>query len=108
MLSAAGFFEAPELKQDRNSERVSDVILETPDLSERDLKWRFLDKETGLPFTAKMRDPNFIASLEKSGVNENLRIGIEMQIHIRFKENYVNGEWVSDPSTIEVIRVSLG
>lgn len=104
----SGLFEVPELKQDRDSERVSDVILETPDLSGRDRKWRFLDKETGIPFTAKMRDASFIASLEKGGVNENLRIGIELQIHIRFKEHFVDGEWVSDPSTIEVIRVSLG
>lgn len=103
----SGVFEPENIKEYRNAERVSDVILETPDLSGRDLKWRFLDKETGIPFTAKMRDNEFMSSLEAGGINENLRMGIEMTIQIRFKEYFENGKWSSDPSTIEVIRVTL-
>jgi hypothetical protein len=34
-------------------------------------------------------------------------MGIKMQILIRFTETLENGEWKSDPSTIEVLRVTL-
>ncbi|MBM1569963.1 hypothetical protein [Sulfitobacter mediterraneus] len=90
----------------RTSERVSDVILDRPNLSERDLAWTFTDVATGLPFTAKMRDDYFAKSILEGGVNENLRQGIEMQIHISFKEKFSDGEWRPIKGTIQVLRVT--
>lgn len=83
------------------------MILETPNLSQNDRVWRFMDVATEVPFTAKMRDEVFIETLKAGGISENLRMGIKMQIHTRFKEEFVDGEWVSIPSTIEVMRVTL-
>ncbi len=90
----------------RTSERVSDVILDRPNLSERDLAWTFTDVATGIPFTAKMRDDYFAKSILEGGVNENLRQGIEMQIHITFKEKFSDGEWQTIKGTIQVLRVT--
>jgi hypothetical protein len=81
--------------------------LEGPDLSDADRVSRFKDVVTGLPFTAKMRDANFANSLREGGINENLRTGIKMKIHIRFKEEKVDGVWRSIVSTIEVLKVTL-
>ncbi len=103
----SGLWEHESDPNDRPAERISDVILETPDLSDKDLKWRFKDITTGKPFTAKMRDEEFVRLLEEGGVKENLRKGIKMQILIRFTERFVDGEWKSLPSTIEVMKVTL-
>lgn len=103
----SGLWEQSENREWRWSERDADVILETPNLSQNDRVWRFMDVATEVPFTAKMRDEVFIETLKAGGISENLRMGIKMQIHIRFKEEFVDGEWVSIPSTIEVMRVTL-
>ncbi len=93
--------------QERITERVSEVILEMPNLSAKDRKWRFLDIATGETFTAKMRDNEFIQNLADGHVDESLRNGITMQVNINFKEILEDGEWVSVPSTIEVTKVTL-
>ncbi len=90
----------------RTSERISDVILDRPNLSERDLAWTFTDVTTGVPFSAKMKDDYFAQSILEGGVNENLRQGIKMQIHISFKEKFTDGEWRPVKGTIQVLRVT--
>lgn len=104
----SGLWEIEEVDNTRPSERISDVILETADLTDQDRKWRFRDIATGKPFTAKVRDQQFVKSLADGEVNENLRMGIKMQIHIKFTERFEDGEWKSLPSTMEVVKVSLG
>jgi hypothetical protein len=103
----SGLWGDDEEPEKRTTERISDVILEGPDLSDADRVSRFKDVVTGLPFTAKMRDANFANSLREGGINENLRTGIKMKIHIRFKEEKVDGVWRSIVSTIEVLKVTL-
>ncbi|WP_372574421.1 hypothetical protein [Ruegeria jejuensis] len=103
----SGLWEQEADPNERFAERVSDVVLETPDLSNEDRKWRFLDIATGKRFTAKMRDEEFVNLLASGGIEENLRMGIKMQIQIRFTERLVDGEWQSLPSTIEVLKVTL-
>ena len=103
----SGLWETDNEPETRPVEREADVVLETPQLYETDRRWRFLDKATGKPFTAKMRDEEFANSLREGGVNANLRMGIEMTIRIRFEEERKGNEWVSDPSTIEVLKVTL-
>lgn len=92
---------------ERVSERTAEVILEMPNLSAKDRKWRFLDVATDETFTAKMRDNEFIQSLADGKVDESLRNGITMEVNISFKEVLEDGEWVSVPSTIEVTKVTL-
>jgi hypothetical protein len=101
-----GLWDQSEDPDIRTIERISDVVLDRPNLSERDLAWTFTDIATGLPFTAKMRDNYFATSILDGGVNENLRHGIEMQIHITFKERYVDGKWRTVNGTIQVLRVT--
>lgn len=68
----SGLWEQDSDPIERPQERVSDVILETPDLSIEDRKWRFLDIATGKRFTAKMRDQNFVEKLAQGKIKENL------------------------------------
>lgn len=103
----SGLWDQDSDPTERPSERISDVILETPDLSTEDRKWRFLDIATGKRFTAKMRDEEFVQLLAEGGIDENLRLGIRMQIQISFIERLVDGEWKSQLSTIEVMKVTL-
>lgn len=103
----SGLWEQEEVPQERTSERISDVILETPNLSDSDRVWRFVDIETGIPFSAKMRDENFVNSLQEGSIHETLRIGIKMRIHIKFKEKFIDGEWKSVQSTIEVLKATI-
>lgn len=102
-----GLWELQEELQERYSERVADVVLEVPNLSPKDLKWRFSDIATGDTFTAKMRDQSFIKSIEDGDIQESLRSNIRMQVVIRFKEQLVDKEWEPVPSTIEVTNVTL-
>lgn len=103
----SGLWEQEIEIKERTIERYSDVILETPDLSAKDRRWRFFDIRTGLPFTAKMRDTDFIEALERGELKENLRTGIKMEIHIKFQERFENDEWRPDQRSIEVIKVKL-
>ena len=83
------------------------MVLEMPNLSPKDLKWRFLDATTGTPFTAKMRDQDFINRIAEGSINGSLRTGINMTVTISFKEHRDGDEWVENPLSIEVTRVSL-
>lgn len=103
----SGLWEWYEEVPERTSTRQSNVILESPDLSDANRVWRFKDIATGISFTAKMKDEGFLQSLKEGWINENLRTGIEMRIQIKFKEHLVDGTWQTIPSTIEVIRVSF-
>lgn len=103
----SGLWGEDDEPEKRTTERISDVVLEGADLSDADRVWRFRDVVTGLPFTAKMRDEEFADTLRGDGISENLRIGIEMKIHIKFKEERVDGDWRSITSTIEVLKVTL-
>lgn len=103
-----GLWELQTEPQERYSDRVADVVLEMPNLSPKDLKWRFMDIATGDTFTAKMRDQLFIQSIEDGDIQESLRSNIQMQVVIRFKEQLINEVWETIPSTIEVTSVTLG
>jgi hypothetical protein len=103
----SGLWTIEEPTVERLSEREADVILETADLSGKDRRWRFLDVETGVPFTARMRDQEFEQSLFNGDINERLRVGIKMRITIIFKEVRERGEWKPVQSSIEVAKVEL-
>lgn len=101
MIPANRFAEAEGLfqpqKDKQNDERVLsktlDVILVTPRLENAQRAWSF--RQEGIPgtFNAEMKDTNFLAALEQSGIQERLRANIPMRIRLEIKEEKVNGEW---------------
>ncbi|GHA88033.1 hypothetical protein GCM10009069_08730 [Algimonas arctica] len=103
----SGLWEPEDDALERTSERLADVVLESPNLSSEDRKWRFLDVNTGKSFYAKMRDDDFVKSLTEGRVNENLRTNIKMKVNVSYKERRENGEWVIVSATTEVTKVTL-
>jgi hypothetical protein len=74
------------------SERLP-VILLTPKLKAKELMWEFAD-ETGRPFSAKMKDPDFISALEQGRTGAELKIGLKMEIEVETKLETVDGLWI--------------
>jgi len=93
--------------QQRRSQRVVDVVLETPDLSPQNRKWRFKDIQTDKSFLAKMQDAQILQQIRDGELPETLRQGIKMQLEISFLEEFTDGEWLSEPASIEVVKVTL-
>lgn len=86
--------------------RMSAVLL-TAKLEPKELTWRFAD-ENGEPFSAKMKDIDFINRLNAKHTGLELRIGFDMEIEIEAKQELVGGVWVNrERAVTKVLRPSL-
>lgn len=70
------------------------VILLTAKLEPKQLTWRFADLD-GEPFSAKMKDADFIGKLASPHTGIELRIGLEMDIEMETKQDLIGGFWVN-------------
>lgn len=83
------------------SERMR-VILLTPKLQPKELMWQFAG-EDGRPFSAKMRDANYLKALEEHRTGAELMIGLWMDIQVETKLETVGGIWAE--KSLEVTKV---
>jgi hypothetical protein len=73
------------------SERMR-VILLTPKLQPKQLMWQFAD-ESGRPFSAKMKDAEYLKALEEHRTGAELMIGLWMDIQVETKLETDSGIW---------------
>ncbi|WMS41046.1 hypothetical protein RDV64_13220 [Acuticoccus sp. MNP-M23] len=93
-----------ETSDERIRRSEKDVILISPVLENKPRSWKF--REEGFdPFTAVMRDKNFLAALENANIREDLRANIRMTIILELKERKVGGVWELRHKGRSVLRV---
>lgn len=104
---ADGLFELEEFvaEGERTLLKTLDVILVNPWLENAQRAWTF--RQEGIPgtFKASMKDAKFLAALDKSVIQERLRLNIPMTIELEIRETLVNGEWRVKRRGRSVVRV---
>ena len=93
---ADGFIEAFREPQEDNARTIYqtlEVILVTAQLVNAHRVWTF--RQEGIPgkFNATMKDPHFLAALEKKALHERLGTNIQITIRLEIKEVRVDGKW---------------
>lgn len=81
-----------ETVQKRTSSERMKVVLLTPKLQPKELMWQFAD-ESGRPFSAKMKDADYLRALEEHRTGAELMIGLWMDIQVETKLETVGGVW---------------
>lgn len=81
-----------ETVQKRTTSERLKVVLLTPKLQPKQLMWQFAD-ESGRPFSAKMKDVDYLKALEEHRTGAELMIGLWMDIQVETKLETVGGIW---------------
>lgn len=90
---------APE----RTSHAVWDVVLLRAPFVPVPRSWGFMRE--GLPFSARMEDPAFLAAVGAGTIPITLQEGVEMQIEVEFKERREGQVWAYVEGTRRVLKV---
>lgn len=103
----AGLFDldTQETVEERTIRKTMDVVLVTPRLENAKRAWVF--RQEGLPgsFSAVMADPEFLAALDSSAIQERLRLNIPMRIVLEVIESKEDGEWKVKRRGRSVVKV---
>ena len=94
-------FDEPEQKRPRAD--VWDVVLLKAPFSSEPKSWRFA--RDGLPFTATMKDPQFLQAIAERRVPISLQEGVSMRVEIQYSERLVGQVWETIPRSRKITRV---
>jgi hypothetical protein len=93
----------PDRSEPRIKRDVWDVVVTHPVAIGRPLKWGFT--RDGLPFRAKVTDPNFLLAIRQRRLPLQIHEGALLRVEIEWRELPDNGVWTPDKKSYEVIRV---